>query len=222
MMKRRDLLARSVAGGAWLALPALAHADAIDDFFLFVTLDRAEAVEKALRGGFDVNSRSRKGQVPLYVAFAEQSERVVEVLLKAPGLDVNALNAVGESPLMMAAIKGQVDAMARLMAMGAAVNKAGWTPLHYAASGGHMPAIDLLLSQGAALDALAPNGNTPLMMAAGYGTIDAAELLVRRGADVAARSQAGRSAADFAVSAGRDGLAGRLKALEKSSGAAPR
>lgn len=37
---------------------------------------------------------------------------------------------------MMAAIKGNVEAVRKLIARDADVNEAGWAPLHYAASGG--------------------------------------------------------------------------------------
>lgn len=49
---------------------------------------------------------------------------------------------------MMAAIKGNEDAVKQLIARDADVNKTGWTPLHYAASGGteqHLRIAALLL-----------------------------------------------------------------------------
>jgi ankyrin repeat protein len=68
-----------------------------------------------------------------------------------------------------------------------------------------------LLAAGAALDGRAPGGRTPLMMAAGFGGIDAADWLVSQGANAGLRNDAGRSAADFARSAGWDALAERLE-----------
>jgi ankyrin repeat protein len=67
--------------------------------------------------------------------------KAVEVLMSWPKTDVNTLNSKGESPLMLAAIKGNVDIAERLIKKGADVNKTGWTPLHYAASSGQLAII---------------------------------------------------------------------------------
>ena len=147
----------------------------------------------------------------LYLALREGSNTVVPVLLSWPGIALDAENAVGETPLMMAALKGRVEVMNTLIQRGARINKAGWTPLHYAAAGPSLDAVELLLAHDAALEAIAPNGNTPLMMAAGYGAIDSARLLLRRGADARPRNQGGRDAADLAKAADRLGLAQELR-----------
>lgn len=191
----------AAATGWGLTAPSWAAEDSESqrrDFFRFVEMDLAREVQRMLDKGFDVNVLDAHGQSALYVALREKSHDTVEVLLKAPGLQVEAANGVGETPLMMAALRGQAQVMARLIAMGAKVNREGWSPLHYAASGGDLAAIDLLLSQGAVLDARAPNGNTPLMMGAGYGSIDGTRELLRWGANPCLVNTAGRSAADYA------------------------
>jgi ankyrin repeat protein len=76
-------------------------------------------------------------------------------------VDIDAANANGETPLMMAAMRGQVAWVQRLLERGAKVNREGWTPLHYAAAGPSVPVIELLLTRGAAIDARSPNGTTP-------------------------------------------------------------
>ena len=90
-------------------------------------------------------------------------------------------NAKDESPLMMAALKGQQDLVTRLIARDADVNKPGWAPLHYAATGGHVAIMKLLLENHAFIDAQSPNGTTPLMMAAMYGSAAAVQAAARRG-----------------------------------------
>ncbi|GAA0758520.1 ankyrin repeat domain-containing protein [Ideonella azotifigens] len=220
-MKRRELLKHG--GLAAMAATGLmvgqgAQADSYSDFFLYIELDRPEGLQKLLRAGFDVNSRNPKGQHGLYMAFRNDSEKAAELLLGWPGLDPEGTNAQGETLLMMAAMKGQIDAMKKLIALGAAVNRKGWTPLHYAASGGQQAAIILLLSHGAELEARGPNGNTPLMMAAGYGTIDSARLLLSRGADPKLVDGGDRHASDYARKAGHEGLAKDLEALAAKPG----
>jgi ankyrin repeat protein len=199
---------------SWVTTHA-ASAEGTEEFFRAVEMDRDNVLRSLLKGGQDPNQRDAKGQVALVLALREESSHAVDLLLNAPGLDVNAANQVGETPLMMAALKGQLPVMARLLALGAAVRREGWTPLHYAASGGNLQAIELLLSRDALLDARAPNGNTALMMAAAYGTIDGADLLLRRGADPRPVNLAGRSASELALAAGRDDLAKLLAAAAR-------
>jgi ankyrin repeat protein len=110
---------------------------------------------------------------------------------------------------------GSREAVNKLLALGAQVQRSGWTPLHYAASGGHVDLMQRLLAEGALIDARAPGGQTPLIMASGFGSIDAADWLLGRGANPGLRNEAGRSAADFARSAGWDGLAARLEQAAK-------
>jgi uncharacterized protein len=211
-LSRRRLLG-ALAASALAAATGAVQAGSYEDFFLAVELDRPLTIGRLLAKGFEINARDPQGQHALYLALREKSSEVAALLLGQPGLDVNATNAAGETLLMMAALRGQLDAMRQLIARGADVNREGWTPLHYAASGPDTAATRLLLELDAQLDARAPNGNTPLMMAAGFGSIDAADLLARHGADPALQNKAGRTASDFARQAGRDGLADRLDAL---------
>ena len=119
-------------------------------------------------------------------------------------------NANGETPLMMAALRGQLAWCQRLVARGVPVDRGGWTPLHYAASGPDPQVVGWLLDRGAKLEARSPNGSTPLMMAAGYGSESSVEVLLARGADPKLRNDPGLTAADFAQRAGREALARRL------------
>ena len=187
------------------------RADGPTDLFKAIEIDAPHLVTRALVAGVDPNVRDGEGQPALYVALRSESWKAVQALLDHPGLKVDAPNASGETPLMMAALRGQVTWMQRLVERGATVNKAGWAPLHYAASGPTLEAVEWLLGRGAALDARSPNGTTALMMAARYGAIDAADLLLAKGANPALRNDRELSAADFARAAGRDALAQRLQ-----------
>jgi ankyrin repeat protein len=187
-----------------------AHADDRVSFFRAVNIDNISTVSSLLAAGFDPNTLDEKGQVPLYVALREESPRVVKALLAHPNLKPDATNAAGETPLMMAALRGQTEAAADLIGKGAAVNRSGWTPLHYAASSGFEPMVKLLLDKGAAMEAESPNKTTPLMMASRYGSEPVAYLLLARGANAKARNDQNLSAADFARQAGREALARKL------------
>ena len=184
------------------------------DFFRAVARDDARTVKRMIERGFDAAAAGEQGQTPLLLALREDSAEVVDALLALPQVPAfDTPNAVGETPLMMAALRGRRDWVLRLLELGAAVNRSGWTPLHYAASGPEPAIVALLLDRGAAVDARAANGNTPLLMAARYGAIEGATLLLARGADPRLRNAAGLSAAEAARSADRDRLADRLDAV---------
>lgn len=187
-----------------------AIADDMVSFFRAVGVDNVSTVNSLLAAGFDPNALDEKGQVALYVALREESSKVVKALLAHPALKADHSNAVGETPLMMAAMRGHLEAATELMGKGAAVNRTGWTPLHYAASSPHVAMVRLLLDKGAVIEAESPNKTTPLMMASRYGTEEVANLLLARGASAKARNDQALGPADFARLAGREALARKL------------
>jgi len=175
-----------------------ANANSYVDFFRAVNVDNAGTVAELLNRGFDPNTVSESGQVALYLAMREDCPKVAAVLLSSPALKIDATNAVGETALMMAALKGRLDWAKKLLDRGAQVQKPGWSPVHYAASGPSSELLALLLDRGADINARAPNGSTPLMMATSFGTEDSVKLLVQRGADKKLLNDRNLSAADLA------------------------
>ena len=199
------------------ALAPAAHAGAYEDFFRAVELDDARSATRLLQRGFDPNSHDEKGQAALFIALRGQSLKVAKVLWEHPGTEIDLRNSAGETPLMMAALRGEAQAVKGLIEHGAAVQQPGWTPLHYAATGGNAEVVKLLLEHGAALEARSPNGSTPLMLAARYGSEEAVDVLLTAGAKREAKNDLGLNAAAFASDAGRDRLAKRLQvAADKS------
>lgn len=190
-------------------------AGSYDDFFRALTRDDVSWLRSLLQQGVDPNTRDPKGYPALSLALRRESPGAFALLLSQPGTDVNALNAAGESPLMLAAIAGDLQASQMLLARGARVNGPGWTPLHYAAAGPNSKLVELLLSQGADLEAEAPNGSTPLMLAAQTGPEATIDLLLRRGADPKRRNQRELQAVDFARMGGREWLVKRLEPLSR-------
>jgi ankyrin repeat protein len=179
------------------------EAGSFEDFFRAVRSDNAGSVKELLNRGFDPNTRDEHGQTGLLIALREPSPKVIQVLLDSPATNVELRNAKDESPLMMAALKGQQDLVTKLIARDADINKPGWAPLHYAASNGHVAIMKQLLDNHAFIDAQSPNGTTPLMMAAMYGSSAAVQLLLDEGADTQMKNDRGMTAVDFAQRAGR-------------------
>jgi ankyrin repeat protein len=191
-------------------------AGTFDDFFRAVRSDNAGSVKGLLDRGFDPNTRDEKGQTGLLIALREPSPKVIQVLLNSPKTDVEARNSKDESPLMLAAIKGQQEFVIRLIERDADINKPGWTPLHYAATNGHTEVMKLLLDKDAFIDAQSPNGTTPLMMAAMYGSTAAVKLLLDEGADPLMKNEQGMTATDFAQRANRTDSVQLLSAAVRS------
>ncbi|MBU0746510.1 MAG: ankyrin repeat domain-containing protein [Gammaproteobacteria bacterium] len=215
VLDRRTILAAFglTACGAFIALPA--NAGAFEDFFIAIQRDDGDAITTLLRRGFDPNTRDPNGQVGLTLALQNGSLKAFAALMAARQVNVEARNAQDESPLMMAALKGNVDAVKVLLARDADVNKTGWAPLHYASSAGspqHAQIISLLLERHAYIDAASPNGTTPLMMAAHYGSTEAVQLLLEEGADPTLKNQLGLTATDFAMRVGRTESAEKIAA----------
>lgn len=193
-----------------------ANAGSYEDYFQAAKTDDAAEIGKLLNRGFDGNVRDPKGDHALHVAIRENAGKAVTALLRWDKVDVEARNKADESPLMLAALGGQLAVVERLIALGADINKPGWTPLHYAATRGHLDVMYLLLDKSAYIDAASPNGTTPLMMAAFYGTPSAVKLLLEAGADPLLRNQQDLTAIDFAQRANRTESADIISAFVRA------
>jgi len=210
---RRPVICSALAAVLALAATGCATASPTDDFFVAIKRDDPGTIGRMLQRGFDPNIKNARGEGGLVAAIKEPSPRSLKVLLDWPGTKVEVRNASDESPLMMAAIKGQPDVVKTLIAKDADVNKTGWTPLHYAVSTpgpAQLDIVKMLIEASAYIDAESPNKTTPLMMAARYGSEQAVKLLFDEGADPTLRNEQGLTAADFARKAERPALAAEL------------
>jgi len=198
-----------------LGMMGVSQAAPIDDLVLAAELDDGRAVSQMVAAGVDPNALDARGRNALAIAIKEDSDKAVKSLLAAPTLALNARSKSGETPLMLAAIKGRLDWVQAMVKRGAAINQEGWTPLHYACSGPDNGVAAWLISQGAEINARSPNGSTPLMLAAGYGALDLTPVLLKAGADVSLRNQQGMTAADFARKADRERVLKQLEAAAK-------
>ena len=198
-----------IAGLSCALVPA--YAGSYEDFFVAIRNDNAGAISDLLKRGFDPNTPDATGQPGLTIAVREHSIKAARALLSSPDANVDVPNAVGETPLMIAALKGEIAGVTLLLDKGAKVSKPGWTPLHYAATGPEPKLVAMLLDRGADIEALSPNGTTPLMMAAQYGPEDSVTLLLARGADPKKRNQLDLSAVDFAKRSGREPVVKRVE-----------
>jgi ankyrin repeat protein len=193
------------------AVPAGAQ-QLYDDLIFAVANDRSDTVRTLLARGLDPNSVDPNGDPLLYTAARAGNAATVDVLLAAKA-KVDARTRFGDTPLMGAALTGQLEVARKLRARGAELDFKGWTPLIYAATGGHDAVVVFLLDQGANINAASPNGTTALMMAVREGKAATFELLVKRGADVQHKNENGVSALDWAK---RGNEAAMVEALRRA------
>lgn len=177
---------------------SISKAGSYDDFFAALRQDDANQVQQLLQRGFEPNTPDPAGQHGLLIAVKAKAYKAASVLAAWPKTAVEVRNSADESPLMLAALAGQLALCQTLIEHDGDVNKTGWAPLHYAATNAHLEVMQLLLEHNAYIDAESPNGTTPLMMAAQYGNASAVKLLLEAGADPMLKNMLGLSALDFA------------------------
>ena len=185
-----------VAGAVCLALvPASSPARGGADGLALVEAARAadaEAVERLLKEGADVDQRQPDGAAALHWAAFRDDARTAALLIGA-GAAVNAVNELGATPLWLAAENGSAPMIERLLAAGADSNvelPEGETPLMTAARSGTADGVRALIDAGADVNAAERSrGQTALMWAVAQGHDAVTGLLVRHGANVEARSK---------------------------------
>lgn len=102
-------------------------------------------------------------------------------------LDVNARTAKGQTPLMVAAFKGDYAATEALLDASAdiaATDNLGCTALMFAARSKNSDCVRALLDAGADISMRDRIGNTALSWAAAFGTATSVQMLIDEGADV--------------------------------------
>lgn len=198
-MLKIHLIKKAVVLIGFIFLNSSSWAGSYEDYFKAVQFDDVNTVRALLQRGFDPNTVNPAGLSGLMLAVKEPSIKVAQLLLSWPKVKAEVRNDKDESVLMLAALKGYLPLVKRLVELDADVNKPGWTPLHYAASTGQVAVIEFLLENSAYIDAESPNGSTPLMMAALYGSPESVKLLIQAGADLNVKNQLGLTALDFAV-----------------------
>ena len=109
-------------------------------------------VDAPLRTGADPNEVDEHGITALMQAIVKNQQAIAMRLIDDPRLLINQPNRYGQTALMSAATKGDVDVIRRLLQRGAIVdarNNQGTTALMFAAGPGHVEAVRTLLAAGA-------------------------------------------------------------------------
>lgn len=181
-----------------VALSAGVRADSYSDFTRALANDDVKTVSQLIARGVDPNTVNEKGEAALLFAARESTTAMVRALIQGRA-NVNVRNPQsGDTPIMLAALAGNLATVKVLREAGAQINHAGWTPLQYAAFNGHNAVVEYLVSSGADLGLSAPNGATPVFLAVLSNKADTVKLLVSYGFDVDARNDKGETAIEIA------------------------
>ncbi|MBA0783840.1 hypothetical protein Gotri_001490 [Gossypium trilobum] len=176
---------------------------------------RRDCTRLLLANGADPSVRNiRDGDTALHVAAGLGDEQMVKLLLQK-GVNKDIRNKTEKTAydvaaehghmrlfdalklgdnLCLAARKGEVWAIQRLVENGATINgrdQHGWTALHRASFKGRTDAVKILIDKGIDIDSRDEDGYTALHCAVESGHAEVVELLVKKGAYVESRTNKG-------------------------------
>ena len=133
----------------------------------------------------------------IYTASKEGDLVTVKKLLREdPGL-LNAKDENHMTPLITAAIEGNLKVVKYLVSQGAEIDlgdRENTTPLQNAALSGQMKVVKYLLKKGADLQKIDDNGHNAVTWAAARGQTEMFEYLLKKGADIMIEGKGGTAA----------------------------
>ena len=137
---------------------------------------------------------------------AERDSDVTEMKSTLPrGFSVDCRNTTGRTPLMNAALNGNVQVVKSIIKREAdpsLMDNRGLNTLHYAAQGGNTDIISLIHTHLPNIDSKTREGDTPLMLAALNGKLRAVKWFLERGATVACEEKRGWNTLHHAAQGG--------------------
>ena len=129
------------------------------------------------------------------------TRKVLELIQK--GAEVNFVNKLGQTPLMLAVGKGNTEIIMTLLKSKAKIDikdENGNTALSYAVIKRRMDIGKILIDHGANINSKDNDGCTPFLLAVISGNNEAMDFLYKQGADVNAQDNDGWTALMFVVS----------------------
>lgn len=149
---------------------------------------------------------SHQGSTDIGRAAAKGKVDTVESLVGS-GADINAADAIGQTPLHLAAASGNIEMVTVLLEDGAELDlpegRDGLSALHVAAQRGHEQVVDLLIRFGADMEARTRRQQTPLHLAALHGHAGVTAQLLKYHVRLDSRDADGMTALQLAEKYGR-------------------
>ena len=167
---RREIIASAAAilllfGGSELGPEPLVHSTVSGDEFVHaIATHRTSLIDFYLNQHLDLNARAAQDR-PLILAAALQQDWTTVRRLVDAGASVDLADENKLSPLMIAAMEGNVDMVREFISRVTnleATDRNGWSALHYAVASGKRETVNLLLSV------------MPILEAGNSGPLDAA------------------------------------------------
>ena len=137
-----------------------------------------EIVELLISRNAEVNARDNTSNTPLDLAIRYERLDVAD-LLRAQGGEIGTIHGVARNGYL-ASVQAHLDAGVDINAR----DKNGSTPLHWAARYGQKQVVELLISRNAEVNAKDNSGSTPLDRATQGNHADIADLLRAQGGEI--------------------------------------
>lgn len=179
---------RSIQGMRYSTGPCLSgDVDAVDSngrslLFYSARYGQIDVAKQLIETGCSPNQKDILGNTPLHEALDKAHLDIAEIFLKDGGADVNMPGFNGETPLMAAVTRGQLEAVKLLDRYGANVNicdATGHSPLYTALQRGWPEIVDFLLDRRCDVNKTTANGMTCFFAAAHCDKIDVIHIAKR-------------------------------------------
>lgn len=154
----------------------------------------------------------RAGNTALMIAADHGHTAMVDFLLAQRDFQRHATNKGGISALHLAAGRGQIDLIQKLIDSGLDVNQSnneGLTPLHYAVQSGNAAAVELLVAHGAEINKVDNKGRTPFFHAVVWSKGNVLPTMTQLGANPDLQDSEGKTPMTYAVKNGSDSYPNR-------------
>ena len=175
--------------------------ETLRQLFTCVEENDINCVREALENGFDVKQEYDISHDTLLSYSSSGSVEMTTLLLKY-GSNINHVNRVGMTPLLIALLFKKYDIAKLFIERGADINisdKKGNTPLMISIMYNNIETFKQLIYRGADIGIQNSDGNTVLMISIIYDNIETTEQLLARGADIGIQNSDGDTALTIAA-----------------------
>ena len=154
----------------------------------------AEVVEFLIKCNFSVNLQDNLGMTGLHYSVYYGFKEIFIKLIAIQDIDIELPNQLGQTPLWIAAKRGDeimIDMLLNIHARSDTKDRLEWSPLHAIAWYGHLKAMKRIIRSVNILNCRSKIGATPLYYAAKENHVDCVKELVLAGANVEDPTYAG-------------------------------